>query len=268
MKHEAKKRFGQNFLKDQIVLDKIVQAMPRDNNPIVEIGPGLGDLTSRLLLVNSVKAYEVDYDLCPILSEKFSDEMRVGKFSLICGDVLEVWSKSQTLHESKYNLIANLPYYIATTIILDALDDENCQNIVAMVQLEVAKKFCATTNEREFSALSVIAQMCGGSTLLFEVPSSAFDPAPKVTSAVLKIEKNAQRVEREFKDFLRICFAQPRKTLMNNLKNGYKSIDFQSIFKDLELDLGSRPHQINTATLVEIYKKLKGILHGEHRRRD
>jgi 16S rRNA (adenine1518-N6/adenine1519-N6)-dimethyltransferase len=268
MKHEAKKRFGQNFLKDQVVLDKIVQAMPRSNHPIVEIGPGLGDLTSRLLLVNSVKAYEVDYDLCPVLSGKFSDEMSAGKFSLICGDVLEVWSKNQTLHESKYDLIANLPYYIATTIILDALDDDNCQNIVAMVQLEVAKKFCATTNEREFSALSVISEICGGASLLFEVPSSAFDPAPKVTSAVIKIQKNAQVVSREFKDFLRICFSQPRKTLINNLKNGYKEENFQQIFGELSLGAGLRPHQINTATFVEIYKKLKGNPHGEHRRRD
>ena len=116
--------------------------MPKDNNLIVEIGPGLGDLTEKLLQKNKLVAYEIDTDLCKILKEKFDIE-------LICGDVLDSW-QSGKLREEKYNLIANLPYYVATNIILKALNDENCENILVLIQKEVAEKFSALCGAGRF----------------------------------------------------------------------------------------------------------------------
>ena len=107
---EAKKKYGQNFLKDESVLRKIVEAMPKSDNKIVEIGPGLGDLTKFLVKVKSVEAFEVDTDLCKRLNITFQDEISTKRLHIHCGDVLEAWQS--TLVDEPYDLVANLPYYI------------------------------------------------------------------------------------------------------------------------------------------------------------
>ena len=114
----AKKKFGQNFLKDETVLQKIVEAMPKNDNKIVEIGPGLGDLTKYLVDVKSVEAFEVDTDLCKLLQSEFKEEIATKRLHINCGDVLKAWKSS--LVDEEYDLVANLPYYIATNIILNA----------------------------------------------------------------------------------------------------------------------------------------------------
>ena len=116
----AKKKFGQNFLKDQSVLAKIIEAMPKNNHKVVEIGPGLGDLTKFLVDVKSVEAFEVDTDLCKLLQSKFDKEITTNLLHINCGDVLEAWQGS--LINEDYDLVANLPYYIATKIILKKME--------------------------------------------------------------------------------------------------------------------------------------------------
>ncbi len=148
-KVKAKKQYGQNFLKDTTILDKIIQSMPTKNNYIVEIGPGLGDLTKNLVKYKDMTAYEVDTDLIRILESKFAIEIEEGRLKLIHTDVLEAWDKQKTLHDGRYDLIANLPYYIATNIILRAFEDSACENIIVMVQKEVAEKFTARVKEKE-----------------------------------------------------------------------------------------------------------------------
>ena len=132
-KVKAKKEFGQNFLKDSSILDKIIQSMPHNNNHIVEIGPGLGDLTKNLVKYKDVTAYEVDTDLIGILKSKFANEIESKKFTLKHIDVLRAWDELKFLHDGKYDLIANLPYYIATNIILRAFEDELCEHIIVIV---------------------------------------------------------------------------------------------------------------------------------------
>ncbi len=110
----ANKKFGQNFLKDSVVLDKIIEAMPKDDLQIVEIGPGLGDLTRQLIEVGRVKAYEVDDRLCKYLASEFKEPIEKGTLELVCKDVLK---QNGSLHQDRYKLIANLPYNIATHII-------------------------------------------------------------------------------------------------------------------------------------------------------
>jgi len=245
---QAKKKFGQNFLQDSSYLDKIIESMPKDNNLIVEIGPGLGDLTEKLLQKNKLVAYEIDTDLCKILKEKFDIE-------LICGDVIDSW-QSGRLREEKYNLIANLPYYVATNIILSALKDKNCKNILVMVQKEVGEKFCAVSGDKNFSSLAVLSQSVSCVTYLFDVPKESFEPIPKVTSAVILFEKFKDSFDDSFSNFLKKVFKQPRKTLLKNLSVFYEKNTLLSIFNKNKIDITLRAHQTDISTLLRLFTSL------------
>ncbi len=247
----AKKKFGQNFLKDETVLRKIVEAMPKNDNKIVEIGPGLGDLTKFLVDVKSVEAFEVDTDLCKLLQSIFKEEIATKRLHIKCGDVLNVWQSS--LIDEPYDLVANLPYYIATNIILKALADPMCKNILVMVQLEVAEKFCATHGEKVFGSLSVITQSLGDAHIVVNVPPTAFEPQPKINSAVFLITKRENRFHSEFEDMLKIAFKQPRKTLMKNLSVVYDKNLLQEAYEKLDFALTVRPHQVSTADYHQLY---------------
>jgi len=259
---KAKKKFGQNFLQDQNVLRRIIESMPKNDHKVVEIGPGLGDLTKFLVNVKSVEAFEVDTDLCVVLQEKFSRELSTKQLRLHCGDVLEAW-KSE-LCDEPYDLVANLPYYIATNIILKALADTNCKNILVMVQLEVAQKFCAKPGEKAFGALSVIASSVAKCSITQIVPPSAFDPAPKVDSAVMLLEKFNSRSDEGFEKFLKVCFTQPRKTLLKNLSSKYEKTFLQELFTTMNLPHTIRPHQLSTDDYHQLYKNIQESLDGRN----
>jgi len=252
----ASKRFGQNFLKDHRYVDQIIQAMPDDDLPVAEIGPGLGDLTSALIRVRNVTAFEVDKRLCEHLSTHFASDLESKRFNLRCGDALERW-EADSLLEEPYHLVANLPYYIATHLILKALHDPQCQSILVMVQKEVALKFAAQPGERDFSALSVLAASSGRAHLRFEVPPEAFVPPPKVTSAVLSIVKEHTLHEERFERFLKVAFAQPRKKLSKNLERSFDKQTIQKAFGALEIDPLSRPHEATTPLYHRLYTILK-----------
>ncbi|HIP15421.1 MAG TPA: 16S rRNA (adenine(1518)-N(6)/adenine(1519)-N(6))-dimethyltransferase RsmA [Sulfurimonas autotrophica] len=253
----AKKKFGQNFLKDQSVLRQIIEAMPKNDHKIVEIGPGLGDLTKFLVDVKSVEAFEVDTDLCKLLQSIFKKEIATKRLRINCGDVLKAW-QSELVREP-YDLVANLPYYIATNIILKALADPMCKNILVMVQLEVAEKFCATEGEKVFGSLGIIAQSVGTAKIVTKVPPTAFDPQPKVDSAVFLIEKSTDRNDKEFEDMLRVAFSQPRKTLVKNLSVKYDKRVLQEALEKLELALTVRPHQVSTNDYHQLYKLTRSL---------
>jgi len=250
----AKKQFGQNFLKDERILRKIIEAMPENDNTIAEIGPGLGDLTNYLVDVKSVVAFEVDTDLCKHIETRFHDAINTGRFTLHCGDVLEAW-QSRLLDEP-YDLVANLPYYIATNIILKALADPECKNMLVMVQREVAMKFAATSGERNFGALSVIAQSVADVDVVIDVPPQAFEPPPKVYSAVMLIQKYADRDSEAFESFLRTAFTQPRKTLSKNLSADYEKEKVKAALMQLGLAPSIRPHQVTTKDYHQLYNFL------------
>ncbi|MFA6683675.1 MAG: 16S rRNA (adenine(1518)-N(6)/adenine(1519)-N(6))-dimethyltransferase RsmA [Arcobacteraceae bacterium] len=255
----AKKKFGQNFLKDNTVLQKIIEAMPKNDNKVVEIGPGLGDLTKELVKYKEVIAYEVDADLIGLLKEKFDKEIQNSKLTINFGDVLEFWEKNKTLYgEGKYDLIANLPYYIATNIILKAFDDINCENIMVMVQKEVADKFIAEVGDREFSALGVLTNTISTqSKIVVVVPPESFEPAPKVDSAVIYIKKNLSvSLEKRFKDFLKSAFASPRKKLSKNLTAVVSKAGLDSIYKELDIKDDIRPHELSASLYRQIYEKV------------
>jgi 16S rRNA (adenine1518-N6/adenine1519-N6)-dimethyltransferase len=261
----ANKSFGQNFLKDSGYIHKIIQAMPKDRLKIAEIGPGLGDLTKELLIAQrNVTAFEVDNRLCEHLNSTFKASKENGFFKLKCGDVLEHW-KDRSLLNEPYHLVANLPYYIATKIILKAFKDEQCQSILVMVQKEVAEKFAAKTKQKAFSALSVLAQSVGGAQICFEVEPQAFVPPPKVTSAVLLITKRETKKNEGFEAFLAIAFKQPRKTLMKNLTQSFSKALIEKVFKECGLKTTLRPHEATTSIYYHLYTILKDTLDGQNR---
>lgn len=255
----ADKKFGQNFLKNNIYIHKIIQSMPDDDLKVAEIGPGLGDLTKELVKVRNVTAFEVDKRLCEHLNNTFKEAAHDSRFELCCGDVLERWESGKLLDEP-YHLVANLPYYIATNIILKALKDEHCRSILVMVQKEVADKFAAKAGEKAFSALSVLADSVGNASVCFEVEPEAFVPPPKVTSAVLLIEKNETRNDEGFETFLRVAFAQPRKKLSKNLMVRFPKALVAEIFSQQGLDSNLRPHEVETSNYHHLYNALKDNL--------
>jgi 16S rRNA (adenine1518-N6/adenine1519-N6)-dimethyltransferase len=255
----AKKRFGQNFLKNETILDKIIESIPNTQHLIVEIGTGLGDLTSRLLsLKKDVKSYEIDKSLYKIIYNRFYDDFKSSRLELIESNVLDCWKNSINLVDCSYDLVANLPYNIAIKVILNALLDDNCKNILVMVQLEVAEKICAKVGDRKFSSLSLIVESYGNCELLFKVPPESFYPIPKVNSAVISITKDKNAfVSKEFWNFLKYSFVQPRKKLVKNLANKFSKNDLQIIFKTLNLSLDLRPHEISLSIYNQIFKLLK-----------
>jgi len=257
----AKKKFGQNFLIDKVIIDKIIQSIPDLDYKIVEIGAGLGDLTRRLLEYNDVLSYEIDDDLCKILKEKFSDEIERGRLTLICEDILE----KDSFFDNGYILVANLPYYIATKIILDSLRNDKCKAILVMVQKEVAEKFCAVPKNREYGAISVIAELSGSRELLFDVPPSSFSPPPKVLSSVFLIKKNNSLNDDSFFRFLKSAFLSPRKKLSSNLQTQIKKEDIESYFLDKGINPNIRPHEFSASEYLSLFNTFKkGNENGKH----
>ncbi len=256
--YQAKKKFGQNFLKDFSVIDKIIQSMPHNDNHIIEIGPGLGDLTKELVKYKDVTAYEVDRDLYSILHTEFHDQLQSGSLEIILGDVLKRWESDGSLYSSRYDLIANLPYYIATNIILNCLNDDNCEHIIVMIQKEVADKFTAKCGQKEFSALSVITSLASLETrTLVVVPPQSFEPPPKVDSSVIFIKKDLTKsFDESFNRFLKVAFCAPRKKLLKNLCASFEKSLLEDIFKQLDIDLNARPHEVAASLYSQIYTKV------------
>ena len=265
---KAKKHFGQNFLQDKATLDKIIQAIPKDVEDVVEIGPGLGDLTFRLLQIYKTTSFEIDCELFQILKVKFANEIQNGQLKLFCKDALEQWQQECGLSSENYFLVANLPYYVATKMILNAIDDEKCLGLIVMIQKEVALKFSSKSKDKEFSALSILASLQGRCELLFDVDAKLFNPPPKVTSSVIKLQKTKKIFGKDgifkdakqyeaFKAFLRAAFASPRKTLLKNLSTNFDKKALEEIFEDLGLAQNLRPHELDVDSYLKVFERLK-----------
>ncbi len=277
---EAKKRFGQNFLKDTSVLYKIIQSMPVNDRELIEIGPGLGDLTQKLLEVKPVVAYEVDRDLILFLKDKFSKEIDEERFSIIEGDVLERFPLG-SLSDGPYDLVANLPYYIATTIILEALKDPLCKSLVVMIQKEVAMKFAAPHKTKEFTSLAILAQSVGRARILFDVPPEAFEPQPKVTSSILMITKTEEFIKGEFpgifetneelklfEQYLKRSFKAPRKTWLKNISQWVDKKKANLLLEKYDFPLTIRPHEISVMSHHLLFNDLRNKDGREETRAD
>lgn len=230
----------------------------------MEIGVGLGDLSAKLLNHFDLIAYEIDSELC----ERFADRFPKDRFRLYNVDILEIAFKSGWLCDEPYILVSNLPYYIATKIILNALKDDKCVGMVVMTQKEVAEKFCARVGKSAFCALTVLTQSLSlSANLVANVPPSAFIPPPKVESAVFSIEKNGAKFDTNLSDFekmLKIAFSAPRKRAIKSLDSLLGEVSekgengaINAIFKSLGIDENARAHQISTENYHQIFMKIQ-----------
>lgn len=215
---KAKKSLGQNFLKDESVLVKIVEAADiQSNDHVIEVGPGKAALTHHLLpLAQKVTAVELDDRLIPLLHDEFKDD---ANFELIHGDALSFSPPS-----TPYKVVANIPYYITSPLLnhflLEQFQNGNPpESIVFMVQKEVAEKIVAADGRQSLISLQV--HLFGEPEYICTVPAKAFDPAPKVDSAVIKITVGSKpKIQAELKDLFwlfKVSFAQKRKKLSKNL---------------------------------------------------
>ena len=217
-KLRAVKNFGQNFLVDAQIVRRIVDAAeisPEDE--VLEIGAGIGSLTQGLLEAGArVTAVEVDKKLPAVLKETLAG---YENFNLIVGDVLQL--NLSELMPRPFKVVANLPYYITTQILLELLSRElQATKIVTMVQREVAERMTASPGSKIYGALSVAVQFRADARKIFDVPPESFLPPPEVTSSVVvcNVRKPPFAVDEEFYfKVVRTAFAQRRKTLLNSL---------------------------------------------------
>lgn len=222
--HHPSKRFGQNFLTDQRVIQRIIEALdPRADETIIEIGPGRGALTAPLLdKAGRLVAIEFDRNLIPLLTERFSQKQN---FTLVEDDAL-VTDVCAAIHPASHaRLVANLPYNIGTAILQRLIEQRECvSEMVLMLQKEVGERITAAPGSAERGYLSVFVQAYCETEKLFDVPPHAFRPAPKIWSSVLRLKMH-ERLAAKVKDekllwrVVSAGFAQRRKTILNNLRN-------------------------------------------------
>lgn len=221
------KGLGQNFLLDESVLDKIVEAADIEDG-VLEVGPGFGVLTKRLCETGKkVVSVEVDRRLIPVLDYTLTefDNVKIIEKDILKTDVAELISTE--FGGGKISVAANLPYYITTPIITKLIEEKlPLKNIVVMVQREVAERIAAKPGKKDYGAISVLCQYYTNPRIVTIVPAGSFYPAPKVDSAVLCMEVCSEpnvktKDEALFFKVVKAAFAQRRKTLLNCLASGF-----------------------------------------------
>lgn len=263
---KAKKSLGQNFLKDETILQRIVESAKLSlDDTVLEIGPGTGALTEKLAEVaKKVVAIELDDRLIGILRNKLRNKENL---EIIHGDMLKInLPEIVTSHLSpvnEYKVVANIPYYITAPIIKLFLETEfPPSEMILMVQKEVAERISAKPGEMSILAVSV--QYYTEPEYLFTVSKTAFEPVPKVDSAVIKVIRNKEQKTRnkdEVKKFFRIVragFSAKRKTLANNLSSSLK-LDKKTVEEKIE-SIGFLKNVRAQELGVEDWKKLTEIL--------
>lgn len=254
---QTKKSLGQHFLRSDRALADIAGAIPlHPSDTVLEIGPGEGVLTERLLRTGAtVIAVEKDDRLITLLSDRFQKEAGEGRFRLIHGDVLDeiVLEKTHEALPEKWVLVANIPYYITGLILRTFLDDtRRPTDMVLLVQKEVAEDIVARDGKESIGSIAV--KVYGEPRLIAKVPRGAFAPPPSVDSAILKISgiKEAfpsEDARRRFFEILRIGFKSRRKTVLNTLSDGTgrEKEETRKILEALAIDPGSRPERLSVA---------------------
>ena len=259
----ANKNYGQNFLIDEDAVNSIVEsANISKGDLVIEIGPGLGTLTSALLeKAGKVICIELDKKMIDILQDRFS---LYNNFELINDDVLKVDLKSiidENLTHLKYaKIVANLPYYITTPIIMKLLEDRlNLTSITVMVQKEVAERLTEKPGGKNSSAITYSINYYTEPSLVINVPNTSFIPSPKVDSSVIHLELlNQPKVkpldEELFFKIIKTAFLQKRKTLINTLLIGnFGDRSFlEKMLNELDIDLKIRGEKLT----LEDYKKI------------
>lgn len=269
----AKKSFGQNFLIDDAVLSEISNLPDVDfDDLIIEIGPGLGNLTSYLKEKSNLLLFEVDSRMVNVLKDRFKNEENI---KLIEADILKVnidseislLEKEKNTKYKKVKVVANLPYYITSPILFNLLEkSKRIDEIVVMVQKEVADRINAKVNTKDYGILSVMVDFYAIATKEIIVKPSSFIPAPNVTSAVIRIKRRekCQDVDIElFRKLVHSSFANRRKKMINSLEiNNFLNMDkeeIKKIFRVVNLSENTRAEELTTSKYIELTNYIKNV---------
>lgn len=252
--HQARKRFGQNFLQDHGVIDQIIRSIhPKSGECMVEIGPGLGAITEELLAATDGKlnVVELDRDLIPILRTKF---FNYPDFVIHEADALKFDFNQLASPEQPLRLVGNLPYNISTPLIFHLLQHvDNMRDMHFMLQKEVVDRLAAGPSENNYGRLGIMAQYYCQVQPLFIVPPEAFDPRPKVDSAIVRLTpyKTLPHPTKDIKTLekvVRTAFTMRRKTLRNALS----TLITPEQLDQLGVNSALRPENLSLAEYVKI----------------
>lgn len=257
-----KKNFGQNFIIDENIINSIIKKSEVDKDTLViEIGPGAGSLTYKLCeSAKNVLCYEIDTTLKDILNDTLKD---YDNYEIIYQDFLKanVLEDIKKYDYKKLYVVANLPYYITTPIIMKLIEDNILvDKIVVMVQKEVGNRFKAEPGSKDYSSLSIFLKYYFKVSKLLDVSKNVFIPKPNVDSIVVEFKRNETLIPLNNKELfftlIRDSFKQKRKTLRNNLKS-YDLEKIEEVLKKHNMDLSVRAENLSLEIFVEISNNLK-----------
>ena len=251
--HKARKRFGQNFLQDQNIIDRIVRNInPKESDNLIEIGPGQGAITKQLIeACPQLQVIELDRDLIPILLAQFANykQFKIHECDALKFDFTSVIKPGQPLR-----IVGNLPYNISTPLIFHLLSyHSHIRDMHFMLQKEVVLRLVAQPGDKNYGRLSIMVQYYCQVEQLFGVPPECFNPAPKVDSAIVRLQPHASipyvadNIDHLGK-LVNAAFQQRRKTLRNTLKH---FIDADKI-DDLPVDSRLRPENLSVNDFVQL----------------
>lgn len=254
----ALKKYGQNFLIDENILNTIASSLDNELGCVIEIGPGLGSLTRKLVKrFNKVLAYEID----PKMIEVLNDTILESNFKIIAGDFLKTNIEKdiqEYFNQDNIYVIANLPYYITTPILLKILEEApSIKKMTIMIQKEVASRFLGKPNTKDYNSLSVLIQTYMTVSKVCDVSSNCFYPAPLVDSTVIKLERKEKpdyeiKNEQQFQKINRMLFRQRRKTIVNNLKEGYSKEEILNVLNKLNIKETERSESLTCQQIIEL----------------
>ena len=258
-----KKKFGQNFIVDENIIYSIIKKSEINKDTLViEIGPGAGSLTSKLgEVAKNVLAYEIDKTVKNILEKNIKPNTKIIYDDFLKRNVKE---DIKDYAYDKLYVVANLPYYITTPIIMKLIEENiDIDKIVIMVQKEVGNRFKAKPNTKEYNSLSVYLNYFFDVEKIIDVSRNVFMPKPNVDSIVLSLTKKEKiKVENEevFFKLVKSSFTQKRKTLKNNLKN-YDLEKVEEVLRKHNLDLSVRAESLSLEIFAEIANNLNKNIH-------
>lgn len=258
----ANKKLGQNFLiNESIIYDILKKANVTKEDVVIEIGPGLGSLTKEL--INNAKkviAIELDPNMIDILKSRFGI---FDNFEVIYGDVLKIDLEELMKGYDSVKVVANLPYYITTPIIMKLLEDKlKIKSITVMVQKEVGERICATHKDKEYGAITVSVQYYSEPQIIIDVPKENFLPAPEVDSCVIRLDMREKppvslKDEKLFFRLVKGAFTQRRKTINNSLTcSGKSKEEIMAALNKLGIDSKLRAENLSIQQYADIANTL------------
>lgn len=260
------KQFGQNFLTDDNLLANIAIDAGVDGGTVLEIGAGAGTLTKTLSqYADKVISFEVDRNLQKVLDATLAD---CNNVQIVMGDVMKYkMGDIENLCEGQYRLVANIPYYITTPLLMRFVEEgKNVTSITLTIQKEVAERLASKPATKDYGAITVAVQAVADVTITRILPRDLFYPVPNVDSAVVRIDLNKNKFDianhEFFRKVVKISFAMRRKTLVNNLMVGFKMdrTTAEKVLTQCNLQPNCRGEELSVQKFVELCNVLSKVV--------